>query len=278
MNLALGALLGLVCGVGTMFLMEQLNDKLQTPEEVEAFLGLEVLAVIPKLSAAGKAGSSPVVLDAAGPVLELEAFRSLRTALSARLAGLPGNRLIAILSANPSEGKSTVTANLARVLAMEGKRVLVLDADLRRPSQWKLIGTRDSGDDLEALLQRRVGFEAALQPSKLDGVWLLGSRREVDGAAELAGSPVLEDVLRQARERFDVVLIDSAPVVQISESAVVARRADAALLVVRDGATSRRTLPAALRRLDGIGVPMAGAAFNASNDRGPRYGYYGYYS
>jgi capsular exopolysaccharide synthesis family protein len=278
LNLGLGALLGMLCGTGTLFLMEQMSDKLQTAEEVEAFLGLEVLAVIPKLSAAGKAGSAPVILENAGPLPELESFRSLRSAVTSRLPDQPGCRIISILSANPSEGKSTVTANLARVMAMESKRVLILDADLRRPSQWSLLGTRTAGPDLEDVLLGRAPFQDAVQPTRLPGVWLLAARKEVGGAAELASSPALLDVLRKARETHDYVLIDSAPVLHISESAVVARQSDLGVLVVREGATSRRLVKSALRKLTQMGVRVAGTTFNASRDRGGRYGYYGYYS
>lgn len=272
MNLALGALVGLMLGVGAVFVTEQVDDRIRSPREVEGFLGLEVLGAVPRLSGGAKAGESPVLLDEAAPLPELEAFRTLRAEVVTRLEGVEGARVVAVLSPNAGEGKSTVTANLARVLAMEGRRVLVLDADLRRPSQRRLIG-RPEGPGLEEVLRGEAKFEEAVQASRLSGVDVLGAREGLRGAAELAGAPAFEGALRAARERYDFVLIDSAPVNEVSESALVARRADGALLVVRQGRTGRGAGQAACKRLAGMGAPLLGAVLNGASGAAG-YGYY----
>jgi capsular exopolysaccharide synthesis family protein len=272
LNLALGGLVGLMLGVAAVFGAEQVDDRIQSPREVEGFVGVEVLAAIPRLSGASKAGEGPVLLDDGAPLPELEAFRTLRAELVTRLEGLSGGRLVAVLSPNAREGKSTVAANLARVLAMEGRRVLVLDADLRRPSQRRLIG-RDDGPGLEEVLRGEAEFEEAVQASRLPGVDVLGAREGTRGAAELAGAAAFEGALRAARERYDFVLIDSAPVNEVSESALVSRRADGALLVVRQGRTGRGAAQSARKRLAGMGVSLLGAVLNGASGV-PGYGYY----
>lgn len=272
MNLALGGLVGLMLGVASVFVAEQVDDRIQSPREVEGFVGLEVLAAVPRLSGAAKAGEGPVLLDEEAPLPELEAFRTLRAELVTRLEGVAGGRVVAVLSPNAGEGKSTVTANLARVLAMEGRRVLVLDADLRRPSQRRLIGGPE-GSGLEEVLRGEAKFEEAVQASRLGGVDVLGAREGMRGAAELAGAPAFEAALRAARERYDFVLIDSAPVNEVSESSLVARRADGALLVVRQGRTGRGAAQAARKRLAGMGAPVVGAVLNGASGASG-YGYY----
>jgi capsular exopolysaccharide synthesis family protein len=272
MNLALGGLVGLMLGVAAVFVTEHVDDRIQSPREVEGFLGLEVLAVVPRLSGGQAAGEGPVLLDEAAPLPELEAFRTLRSELVTRLEGLSGGRVVAVLSPNAGEGKSTVAANLARVLAMEGRRVLVLDADLRRPSQRRLIGGSE-GPGLEEVLRGGAAFEEAAQASRLAGVDVLGAREGTRGAAELAGAAAFEGVLKAARGRYDWVLVDSAPVNEVSEAALVARRADGVVLVVRQGRTGRGAAQAARKRLAGMGVPVLGGVLNGASGA-PGYGYY----
>jgi capsular exopolysaccharide synthesis family protein len=272
MNLALAAVVGLLLGVAAMFVTEQLDDRIASPREVEAFIGLDVIAMIPKLSLSDKAGPDPILLDVASELPEFEAFRGLRAEIITRLAKIQNAKVVCVLSALQSEGKSTVTANLAKVLAMEGRRVLIFDADLRRPSQRKLIGSRE-GRGLEQVLRGECTLEEGIQKSRIDGVDVLGASQGTSGAAELAGVARLEQALDWARAHYDYVLIDSAPVNQVSESSLVARHADLTALVIRQG-TSRGAALAARRRLAGMDVRLAGAVLNGSSFKGTDYGYY----
>jgi capsular exopolysaccharide synthesis family protein len=272
MNLALAAVVGLLLGVAAMFVTEQLDDRIASPREIEAFIGLDVIAMIPKLSTSDKAGPDPILLDQASELPEFEAFRGLRAELVTRLEKRQGAKVICVLSALQSEGKSTVTANLAKVLAMEGRRVLIFDADLRRPSQRKLIGSKE-GRGLDQVLRGECSLEEGIQRSRIEGVDVLGSSQGTSGAAELAGVSRLEQSLDWARAHYDYVLIDSAPVNQVSESSLVARHADLTVLVIRQG-TSRGAAAAARKRLDGMEVELAGAVLNGSSLRGNEYGYY----
>jgi capsular exopolysaccharide synthesis family protein len=227
---------------------------------------------------AAKAGADPILLGDESGLPEFEAFRGLRAEVVTRLEKVQGSKVVCVLSALQSEGKSTVTANLAKVLAMEGRRVLVFDADLRRPSQGPLIGSKQ-GPGLEKVLRNEATVEQAVQKSRIPGVDVLGATEGTSGAAELAGTALFEKALQWARNNYDFVLIDSAPVNQVSESALVARRADATLLVIREGQTGRSAAVLARKRLQSMAVKLAGVVLNCAVPHGRGYGYgYYYYS
>jgi len=130
------------------------------------------------------------------------------------------------------------------------------------------------GPGLQQVLKGEIPPEAAIQKSHVAGVDVLGSKEGMSSAAELMGGPRVEEVLRYAREHYDFVLIDSAPVNQVSESALVARRADATLLVIRELQTGRGAALMATRRLKGMGVNVLGAVLNCACPQGGAYGYY----
>lgn len=276
MNMALGLLVGLFCGLAAVLVTEQLDDRIASAREVEAFVGLPVLSVIPKLKEGGAANSKPILLAEGSSLVEFESFRSLRTEIATRLETVSGSKVIAVLSSLESEGKSTVAINLARAISLEGRRVLILDADLRRPSVRPMIG-KGEGVGLSEVLSGEAAFESAIYATIVPGVDVLGASLGTSKAAELAGSVRFDDTLRRSRERYDYVIIDSAPVNQVSESVLVARRADAAILVIRDKQSGRGEVQSARKRLDGAGVNLLGAVLNCASGKGSTYGYY-YYS
>jgi capsular exopolysaccharide synthesis family protein len=277
LNLGLGALLGLMLGAGAMFATEQLNDRILSPKEVEVFVKLGVLSVIPKMRREKPEGDRPLLLNDASSLVEYEAFRGLRAELVTRLEKTSGPKVVAILSSMSSEGKSTISVNLAKVLALEGRRVLIFDADMRRPTMQPEYGA-DSGPGLERVLSGEVPLESAILPSKIPGVDLLGMRRGTDKAAEIASSKEFEEIFRRCRERYEYLILDSAPVNQVSEAVLLARRADVAVLVVRERQTGRGAAVSARQRLQSMGVPLAGVVYNFATGRGQGYGYgYGYY-
>lgn len=276
MNLALAAILGVFLGLGAVFLTEQLDDRIASPREVEAFIGLQVLSVVPKLKEGLSAGSKPILLGEGSSLAEFEAFRALRTEIATRLEGIQGTKTIAIISSLESEGKSTVAVNLARAIAMEGRRVLLLDADLRRPSICPLIG-KEKGKGLDELLLGSATIQECIQPSAISGVDVLGAQKGTSKAAELASSLRFDEVLKEAKARYDVIIVDSAPVNQVAESVLVARRADATVLVIRDKKTGRGTVQQARKRLEGAKANVIGAVLNCATRRGAGYGYYDYY-
>jgi succinoglycan biosynthesis transport protein ExoP len=276
MNLGLGAIVGLFVGSVAMFVSEQLDDRIRSPHEVQVFLGLDVLAVVPRLGEKLGQRDTPFLLDEKASIAEFETFRAMRSEVTTRLEELPGTKIVAVLSPMSGEGKSTTTVNLAKVLAMDGRRVLIFDADMRRPSMNVNFGTNDM-PDLGSVLKGEAALNQAIRPSKISGVDVVGMANGTSQAAELAGSPAFDEIFKKLREGYDYVIVDSAPVNQAAESGLIARRCDAVIMVLRERRTSRGAAQAARRRLSGMGVRILGAALNAVEGSESAYGYYGYY-
>src|SRR5579862_7066626 len=276
MNLGLGAVVGLLIAAAGMFVSEQLDDRIRSAHEVQVFLGLEVLAVVPKLGDKAGQSDAPFLLDERASLAEFETFRAMRSEVAIRLEDIPGPKVLAVLSPMSSEGKSTVTVNLAKVLAMDGRKVLIFDADMRRPTMNSNFGSKEM-PDLGAVLRGEADLRQAIRPSRIPGVDVVGMASGTSHAAELAGLPAFDEIFKRLRQGYDYVIVDSAPVNQASESALIARRCDAVVMVLRERRTSRGAAQASRRRLAGMGVRVLGAALNAVEGPESAYGYYGYY-
>lgn len=270
--LSLGFVAGLILAAAAVGLAEMLNDRLASPEEVELFLGLDVLGEIPA-PAADAQGLQPARLlvdeDEDAPVFE--AYRSLRAHLITRLEEVNSGKIILVTSAASGEGKSSVAVNLARVLALEDQRVLLFDAELRWPCMKALLAD-PRGRGLEELLRGEVTLPEAVQRSRIPGVDVLGADTALL-RPEMAGSVRFQAALRAAREHYDFIVIDSAPATLVSDTALVARRTDATVLVVRQGETSRASALAARKRLTAMGAPLMGAVVLGTEVPENFYGY-----
>jgi len=270
--LHLSVVAGLLLGAGAILLAEQADDHIRSVREVEVFLGLDVLGEIPKLKEARPDQEIPLLLDEDSDPAEVEAFRALRAQLVTRFEDTPSPKVIMVASAEAGEGKSTIAVNLARVLATQDRRVLLLDAELRRPSLKELLGN-PGRMGLEELLRGDALLQEAAQPSRIPGVDVLGADEELLEASDMASSPRFRLALKTARERYDFIVIDSAPLNVISESALIARRADATILLVRLEKTSRTTALAAQKRLADMKVRILGAVVNGTRPSGSFHGY-----
>jgi non-specific protein-tyrosine kinase len=236
-------------------------------------------------AAPGQAGQPEVVALTRPRSPAAEAYRTLRTNLQLAPGGAPRRRLL-LTSAGPGEGKSTALANLAVVMAQAGQRVVVVDADLRRPSQHILFRLRTSPglSNLLASPSPAAGAPgddgASLQATTVDGLRVLTSGPLPPNPAELLGSGRMEEVLARlgdagAQGGADVVLIDSPPVVPFSDAAVLSRRADGVLLVVGAGTVKREQARKAKAQLEAVGAPLLGVVVvNLEVDSTPYGDYY----
>lgn len=264
-NVAL--VLGIVLGLGAVWLAEQVDGRFDSARDLEPILGLEVLGEIPAFKGLEPQNGQPLVLAGGPDSAELEPFRSLRGRILAHLEEGRPLKVLLVTSPETGEGKSTVAINLARTLAMDGRRVLLLDAELRHPRLKALLGDpRRPG--LEELLRGEVSLQQAVQPCRIEGVDLIGADQGLIGAAEQAASLRFRAALKAARERYDYVVIDSAPVNLVSETATIARRADATLLVVREGRTRRGAAEESVKRLLEMKVGVLGAVLTGGQSRG----------
>lgn len=286
LTLLVSLMLGGVLGVGAVFGRELLRQGISDPEALEARLGLPVYAVVPhsaterRLQRQSKRESGPMQLLARGHPndLSVESIRSLRTSLSFALLGGSGN-VVAVTSPGPSNGKTFLTANLAWVAALDGQRVLLIDADLRRGHVHQYLEQRhDSrGPGLSEVLAGTVSLDDALVTMADSTLDVLTSGALPPNPSELMMREVFGELIEQASRDYDLVLIDSAPVLAVTDGVIAVRQAGAVLVAVRAHLTTEREAAAALRRLDQNGVRAAGLVVNDYSAQSSGYGQYRYY-
>ncbi|HET6764159.1 MAG TPA: polysaccharide biosynthesis tyrosine autokinase, partial [Longimicrobiaceae bacterium] len=295
LNMALGLIFGMLLGTGAAFLREALDRKIRDREQVDVLTGgVPVLGTIPRFtpvaalpasSGSGRALAAPQdVLGASlvtqreprGPVAE--AYRALRTSLTfARRMGK--QQVIVVTSAMPGDGKSTSASNLAITLAQQGTRTLLVDADLRKGLLHGIFGLRqDPG--LAHVLLGRSSVEDVLQSVPVEGsdtpLHFLASGVFPPNPAELLGSDAVEELMRELRSAYDVIIIDAPPLNLVTDAALLSRVADATVLVVRVGVTERAALQHAIAQLRQLQTPLSGVVLNDVDVRaGHYYGYYG---
>jgi capsular exopolysaccharide synthesis family protein len=302
LKLLLGLAVGLMVGSGAALLRESMNTSVRRHDELESLLQVPALVVIPRIAggvrartglrrllpafanangngAHGADGAAPdpmpVLAVADGRSTAAEAYRTLRTNLIFSQTGRALKSVI-ITSASPGEGKSTTSSNLAAAFAQQGMRVLLVDADLRRPTLHTIFGTpREPG--LTQVLVGQMELEAALQETSVPGLSLLTSGVLPPNPAELLGSPVMRDLLRGMVDGFDMVILDTPPVMAASDSSVLGSMVDGVVLVVRAGRTERSMAQQAVRQLTSVGARVLGAALNDPDRAVAAYGGAGYY-
>ncbi|UHQ18457.1 polysaccharide biosynthesis tyrosine autokinase [Lysobacter sp. KIS68-7] len=276
LNLAVGLLLGLFAGVLAAFLLEHLDRRVHAPKELEDEAGVPVLGAIPRL-----APNETVVAASADTRSPFsESYRSVRTALQFSTEhGLPRNLLIT--SAGPSEGKSTTALELARNIAQAGKRVVLVDADLRKPSIHRTTGLANA-KGLSNVLSGSAQAADVLQRS-LDGAFdIMTSGPLPPNPPELLAGDGMSTLLAELQARFDVIVIDGPPVLGLADAPLLANVAEATILVAAAEQTRRDSIRHAIRRLRASHAHVLGALLTRFDlqRKGDDYGYgaYTYYS
>ena len=272
LNLAIGLLLGGMLGVLVAFLLEFLDDTLKTPDDIEQKLRLAVLGVIPRLGPKENLGS--IAKDSRSSFSE--AYRSVRTALQFSTDhGVP--KTLLITSTGPSEGKSTTALALARNLAELGKRVLLIEADMRNPSLHRTLGLQGSGTGLSNLLAGGATLSQSTLSvdNELFKVILAGPLPP--NPAELLSGSKLVSALTIAREHYDQVIIDGPPVLGLADAPILSNVVEGTLLVVNSSKTRISAAQAALKRLLSARARVVGALLSKYDPKTAGYGYgYGY--
>lgn len=277
-NALLGAILGLLLGVGIAFLLEYLDDTVKDHTALERILGpgLPVLTEIPSLGGRRQKVESPLVVVDEPTSPAAEAIGMLRTSLLFQM--LDGQvTSYQVTSALPGEGKTTVVANLAASLAGAGKRVAVVDLDLRRPRLNLYFGLANRVG-VTSVLVGEVSVRDAIRPvAGLDGLFVMSSGPVPANPAEIMASSRLAELLGVLKAPIDVMIVDSPPVLAVSDAMALARIVDATILVARAGQSSRRAIQRAVSSLRQVNAPIVGAVLNDVSSDAGGYGYgYGY--
>ncbi|HEY7442250.1 MAG TPA: polysaccharide biosynthesis tyrosine autokinase, partial [Vicinamibacterales bacterium] len=273
-NLILGLLGGSLFGLGLAFFFEYLDDRVKSPEDIRTHLKLPTLGMLPALSKQLTNGEYPLVSNGA-PSSFVEAVRSVRTNV---LFASPEEKVRSILvtSPAPNEGKTLVASNLAISLAQAGQRVLLIDADMRKPALHQVfLLCQEPG--LSNLIVGRAKASESIQKSTVRGLWVMTAGRTPPNPAELLGSQRLRVFLKSLRNHFDWVVIDSPPVMAVTDAAVLAHGATGVVFVVGAETTSRRMAAAALEQLGNAHAQVIGGILNrVTVDKHPYY-YAAYY-
>jgi len=293
-NLLIGGFIGLFLGFAVALGRELLDRSIKAPEQLESELGLTFLGTIPRGDSTdpgrgygyGRRRKLPAVkADGAGTVELLghtdptsglaEAARAIRTNILFMSPDNPHKRLL-ITSAGPSEGKTTAACCIAVAMAQAGQSVLLVDCDLRRPRLHRVFGkTNDVG--VTTALMNRGSLDGAIQSTPVAGLSVLVSGPQVPNPAEIIQSDAFGALLNELSNRFDRVVLDSPPVVPVTDAAVLSKRVDGLILVVRAFATSRDLVRQAVRVLRDVNAPLIGSILNGVDRSRGGYARYQYY-
>jgi len=272
-NTLLAAVVGAMLAVGVVFLIEYLDDTIKTPDEVMRATQLPLVGLISRIE--DEADGEPYAArQARSPAAE--AFRSLRTNLQFSGVDRPVRSLL-VTSPGPQEGKSTVAANLAVVMAQGGHRVTLLDADMRRPRLHRLLGVPNRIGLSDLFTRNPLDLDGAVRPCRMENLSLLTSGGLPPNPAELLASERMIQILDQVAKQTDFVVIDSPPAGAVTDAIVLAARVDGVLLVVEPKHTRLPSVVQVVEQLRRAGANVVGLVFN--NVPLGRSGYYnGYYS
>lgn len=277
LNLAVGLAAGLLLGFAYAMLRNQLDRRLRTTEQITA-LGVPVAGAIPLAQELqrDKEGHLPSAMGSAGDrrlPASSEAFRKLRTNLQFMDVDNPP-RVVVVTSPEQGDGKSTVAINLASVIAMSGEKVTLVDADLRRPNVATSLGLVE-GAGLTDVLAGSAQLDDVLQRHGLiETLHILAAGRVPPNPSELLGSKSMRALLRQLAER-STVIVDAAPLLPVTDAAVLTAIADGAFIVISSGKTLDEDLAGALRNLEAVRGRALGVIVNRVKVRDRDYGYYG---
>jgi succinoglycan biosynthesis transport protein ExoP len=285
-NLGFAFVLGLTSGVGLAFLLEGLDNTVRSTEQAQMISGLPPLGMIPLGSKTAREGSNlkRLALASSNEAVELitqsrpqsqmaESYRALRTSLLLSNLGAPP-KVIMVTSALPQEGKSTTSINCAVVLAQKGVRVLLIDADLRRPSIHKTLGMGPRSGLSNVLTGSTTLEQAITRPQILPNLSVLPAGTPPPNPAELLASTNMRDVLLELREKYDHIVLDTPPTLSVTDAVVLSPRADAIVLVIRSGHTTKQALRRSRDILMQVNAKVSGVLLNAVDLSSPDYYYY----
>ena len=289
-NTALAFVVGGMIGVGTAFLLDYLDDTIHTPEDAQAALGVNVLGTMPDVRESETVGD----LAEAQPLSPAaEAFRSLRTSLQYASLDTPLRTLL-FTSAEQGEGKSFMASNTATAFALAGKRVLILDTDLRRPKihrLWTMERSPGLSEALKAYADAASGDAASgdaasgsqtsavmalIRPTHVEALSILTAGTKVSTPSELLNSQTFRNMVTALLETFDLIVIDTPPILTVTDAAVIANHVDGIVMVTVSGETRLPMAARAIERITSVGGNLMGLVVNRLSARSGGY-YYRYY-
>ena len=272
-NMIISIMVGLALGIGLAFLIEYLDTSVKTMHDVESALGVTVLAVIPRDVA--------VLKDAPSDCPDAEGYRIMRTNIEFNRKS-PDAKTLTVVSGGAGEGKSTTLNNLAFTFANGGYRTLIVDADLRRPSQHRFFAVSNE-QGLSDYLTTDIPLEPLVLKTPVENLWLLPSGRLPIDAVGILNSQRMIDLIHQVKLDYDVIFFDSPPILGVSDASVIASAVDMTIVVVQHRRFPRSMLQRVKQGLVNVGANIIGCVLNNTDTRHDEYyeyytSYYQYYS
>lgn len=272
LNILLGVVVGLVFGVGLAFFIEYLDTSVKTMEDVETFLQVPVLAVIPR--------GITLLINDADDNPDAEAYRIMRTNIEFNRKS-PDANTITIVSGGAGEGKSTTLINLAYTFAKGGYTTLVVDADLRRPSVHRMFGIENESG-LSDYLTTEIDLEEVVHLTKVDNLYLMSSGQMPTDAVGVLNSQRMVELIEEVKGRFDIIFFDSPPILGVSDASVLSSAMDLTIIVVQHRRFPRAMLQRVKQAITNVGGNILGVVLNNVDVRHDQHyeyytSYYNYY-
>ncbi|MBN1567871.1 MAG: polysaccharide biosynthesis tyrosine autokinase [Acidobacteria bacterium] len=297
LNLALGLMAGLILGVGLAFFIEHLDSSVKTPDDIDRYIKLPALGMIPAMASllpsskrkqlAAMAGGNGNKTVSGMQAVELityhdtkslisEAYRNLRTSvLLSSGSGRPPKTLL-VTSSQAGEGKTTTAVNIAITLSQTGERVILLDCDMRNPRVHKVIGL-ENNHGMSTFLSGNSDLSSMIQQSDIPNLFAVSAGRVPPNPAELLGSPRMKQGLALLDEYFDHVVIDSPPVLSVTDARIISTLVDGVVLVIKGSETPKEAVQRTKRLLQEVHAHIIGTLLNNVNVRSADYYYYSKY-
>lgn len=271
-NAFLAAVVGLLLAGGTIFLIEFLDDTIRDPQEITRKWGVPILGMI----AHYKSNGSPLITIKQPRAPVSEAFRSLRTNL--QFAGVDSPlKTILVTSPSSRDGKTTIASNLACVIAQSNRSVVLVDADLRRPQIHKYFQLLNRLGLTNQLIQPQDRLDGSIQNTELDGLKVITSSNLPSNPSELLGSVKMQEMMSYLRDQFDFIILDSTPVLMVTDAVVVAPRVDGVIIVVKPSVTKRAELHHVIEQFKQVDARVLGVVVNDFDVGRSKYYYYRWY-
>ncbi|MCW2528975.1 MAG: hypothetical protein JWM76_3835 [Pseudonocardiales bacterium] len=267
-NLLIGLALGLVLGIAAALARESLDTRLRDSDEVRRVADVPLLGIVPR-----EFESEMLPALSRPHSRRSEAYRQIRTNLDVTIDGHPPGA-VTVTSPGQGEGKSSITANMAVLYGRAGRRVVLVDADLRRPSIAKYFDVDTKRGGLSEVLAGRLSLDDALQPIDGENLTILPAGRIAENPSELLGSPMMARVVGQLRADFELVIFDTPPVLAVTDALLVGGHTQGVIVVARMRSTTRSGLRRAIEAVERVNEPLLGIVVNAAMEAGDkRYGY-----
>lgn len=267
-NVLVAAVVGCTLAIGGAYLIEYIDDSIRDVEEAKALFGLPMLATVPAMSSDYEKDKLIMLSNAPHPAAE--AYRLLRTNL--QFAAVERSlRLLLVTSPASADGKSLTAANLSAAYTRAGKRVILVDADLHRPSQQRFFQVMNNSGLTVSLFDHQTPVEELLQPTALPGLRVLSAGPLPPNPAELLGSQRMQEILGDLRELADIVIIDSPPVSAVSDATILSTYVDGVLLVTHATDTSRAVAKQTLHSLQQVRAALVGVVYNGTEHHHHNY-------